>query len=78
MVSAGFAAAHAAWLPQLHGLLNPEEEGGPSPVKVMVLDNRGIGRSSSPLVKEAYSTSIMATDVLNVMVRSMDFDGKYE
>ena len=67
---AGFAAAHAGWLPQLHGLLTPDREGGPSPVRVMVLDNRGVGRSSAPLSKHAYSTRIMATDVLTVMVLS--------
>ena len=36
----------------------------------MVLDNRGVGRSSAPDKMAAYSTSIMADDVLAVMVRT--------
>ena len=38
------------------------------PVRIMVLDNRGVGRSSAPEKLRAYSTDIMAADVLAVMV----------
>ena len=55
-------------MPQLHELLTPETEGAPSPVKVLVMDNRGVGRSGAPLKRSAYSTAIMATDVLTIMV----------
>ena len=66
---AGFAAAHACWLPQLDAMLKPAKPGDLPPVRIMVLDNRGVGRSSAPAKLRAYSTSIMADDVLAVMVR---------
>ena len=68
---AGFAAAHACWLPQLDALLKPVRAGDLPPVRIMVLDNRGVGRSSAPDKMAAYSTSIMADDVLAVMVRAL-------
>jgi len=68
-VRAGFAAAHACWLPQLDAMLKPARHGALPPVRIMVLDNRGVGRSSAPDKMAAYSTSIMADDVLAVMVR---------
>jgi hypothetical protein len=37
---------------------------------VVLLDNRGIGKSSAPHGKGAYSTAIMAQDALAVMVRT--------
>ena len=67
---AGFAAAHACWLPQLDAMLKPARHGDLPPVRIMVLDNRGVGRSSAPDKMAAYSTSIMADDVLAVMVRT--------
>jgi hypothetical protein len=35
---------------------------------VCIIDNRGVGSSSSPASKQAYSTRIMAQDALAVMV----------
>jgi pimeloyl-ACP methyl ester carboxylesterase len=35
---------------------------------VCLLDNRGVGDSSAPQRKDAYSTTAMAQDVLAVMV----------
>lgn len=34
-----------------------------------ILDNRGVGNSSSPVKQQAYSTTLMAQDALAVMVR---------
>jgi hypothetical protein len=36
---------------------------------VLMLDNRGVGRSGCPQAKAAYTTTIMATDVLLLLVR---------
>lgn len=36
---------------------------------VCIMDNRGVGNSSSPVNPQAYSTTIMAQDALAVMVR---------
>lgn len=36
---------------------------------VLTLDNRGVGKSSCPRPKAAYRTTIMAQDVLALMVR---------
>jgi hypothetical protein len=38
-------------------------------LEMCVFDNRGIGKSSVPKPKSAYSTDIMAADALGVMVR---------
>lgn len=37
--------------------------------EVCVVDNRGIGKSSVPTQKTAYTTAVMAQDTLGVMVR---------
>lgn len=37
-------------------------------VRICLLDNRGVGRSSSPASRQAYSTSIMADDCIAVLV----------
>lgn len=52
----GAAATHAM---QVAGL----EEG----LEVCVFDNRGVGRSSAPEARSAYSTSLMAADTLALM-----------
>jgi hypothetical protein len=36
---------------------------------VCILDNRGVGNSSSPVSQNAYSTQLMAQDALAIMVR---------
>ncbi|XP_068665784.1 uncharacterized protein [Aristolochia californica] len=76
----GLAGTHDSWVPQLKGLvgtdepnedvrsgcaddLNEEEDG----VEVCSFDNRGMGRSSIPLKKSEYTTTIMAQDALALM-----------
>ena len=46
----------------------PQGKATQAPVKVCMLDNRGVGRSSSPTLRQAYSTSIMADDCIAVLV----------
>ena len=55
------------WGPQLDDLLRAGEKGRP-PVRALVLDNRGVGRSSSRLRRRAYSTVLMAQDILALLV----------
>lgn len=38
-------------------------------MRALLLDNRGVGRSSSPSSLKAYSIPIMASDVLTILVR---------
>jgi len=45
-----------------------EKRNGPGLLEVLCIENRGLGRSSAPLRKRQYSTTIMAKDVLSVMV----------
>lgn len=45
-------------------------------LQVLVLDNRGVGRSSMPRNKSAYSTTSMAMDVLCIMVSAQDDVGQ--
>jgi hypothetical protein len=49
---------------QRAGVAAPEQE-----MVVCILDNRGVGNSSSPVKQQAYSTTLMAQDALAVMVR---------
>ncbi|KAK9864731.1 hypothetical protein WJX84_003798, partial [Apatococcus fuscideae] len=62
-----FAASLNGWGPQMDDLLSPRDEYGQAPVRLLLVDNRGVGRSSSPLPSSAYSTSIMAADTLQIM-----------
>ncbi len=39
-----------------------------SPLDVLVYDNRGVGSSSVPHRKSAYTTNLMAADALGLMV----------
>jgi len=68
LCGAGFACTLGCWGPQLDDLLRPGADGAP-PVRVLVLDNRGVGRSSSRLRRRAYSVVLMAEDVLAILVR---------
>ncbi|KAL3134650.1 hypothetical protein ABBQ32_007659 [Trebouxia sp. C0010 RCD-2024] len=63
----GFGATLDCWEPQLDGLLRPEAKAPGACVRVCLLDNRGVGRSSSPTLRQAYSTSIMADDCIAVL-----------
>ena len=65
---AGFACTLGCWAPQLDDLLRAGEEERP-PVRVLVLDNRGVGRSSARLRRRAYSTVLMAQDIIAILVR---------
>ncbi len=56
------------WNPQLDELLAEDEFGRPAS-QVLLVDNRGVGRSSIPARRSAYSSTIMATDVLCILVR---------
>lgn len=66
----GFGATSGCWAPQLDELLGSKQPGGPPRARVLLLDNRGVGRSGSPESKRAYTTSIMATDIICLLVRS--------
>ncbi|KAG2433623.1 hypothetical protein HYH02_012552 [Chlamydomonas schloesseri] len=61
----GFAATGEAWLPTIRDLFARGNKS--AGLEVAVFDNRGIGASSSPADKRAYTTSIMAGDALAVM-----------
>ena len=63
----GFACTLGGWTPQLDELL-AEDAQGRAAARVLLLDNRGVGRSSIPCRRSAYSTTVMAQDVLAVMV----------
>ena len=67
--TAGFACTLGCWAPQLDELLARDACGRPA-TRVLLMDNRGVGRSSIPRRRAAYSTSHMASDVLAVLVRS--------
>lgn len=67
---AGLGATANMWCPQVEDMLRPVGGGGgDAPVRVLTLDNRGCGRSGSPRPRAAYSTAVMAADVLAVLVR---------
>ena len=66
---AGFACTLGCWGPQLDDLLRAGEKGRPA-VRALVLDNRGVGRSSARLRRRAYSTTLMAQDILALLVRA--------
>lgn len=55
------------WNPQLDELLAEDASGRPA-TQTLLLDNRGVGRSSIPERRTAYSTTIMAMDVLCILV----------
>ena len=40
-------------------------------MQLLVLDNRGVGRSSMPRNRKAYTSTTMAIDVLCIMVRAI-------
>ncbi|KAG2427102.1 hypothetical protein HXX76_012613 [Chlamydomonas incerta] len=61
----GFAATGEAWLPTIKDLFSRGSKS--AGLEVAVFDNRGIGASSSPADKKAYTTNIMAGDALAVM-----------
>ncbi|KAG2485288.1 hypothetical protein HYH03_015963 [Edaphochlamys debaryana] len=61
----GFAAVGQAWLPTLSDLFKRGDK--VRNLQVCVFDNRGIGRSTVPADKKAYTTTIMAQDALGVM-----------
>ncbi|CAL8464728.1 g4263 [Coccomyxa elongata] len=62
----GFACTMGGWNPQLDELLAEDEFGRPAS-QVLLVDNRGVGRSSIPARRSAYSSTIMATDVLCIL-----------
>lgn len=63
----GFACTLGGWTPQLDELLAEDRLGRPA-ARVLLLDNRGVGRSSIPQRRSAYSTTAMAQDALAIMV----------
>ncbi|KAK9905015.1 hypothetical protein WJX75_007824 [Coccomyxa subellipsoidea] len=62
----GFACTMGGWNPQLDELLAEDAFGRPA-TQTLLLDNRGVGRSSIPERRTAYSTTIMAMDVLCIL-----------
>ncbi|EIE19012.1 alpha/beta-hydrolase [Coccomyxa subellipsoidea C-169] len=62
----GFACTMGGWNPQLDELLAEDDFGRPA-TQTLLLDNRGVGRSSIPARRSAYSTTIMAMDVLCIL-----------
>ena len=62
---AGFGATYQCWEPQLDRLLHKDQ---PAPTRCLLMDNRGVGKSGSPSRKSAYRTTVMAADVLALMV----------
>ena len=63
----GFACTLGCWAPQLDELLAEDSCGRPA-TRVLLMDNRGVGRSSIPRRRAAYSTSHMASDVVAILV----------
>jgi len=64
----GVAAGKNGWAPQLYGLLQHDSfPHGTNRLRLLTLDNRGVGESSCPASIKAYSTERMARDVLAVM-----------
>ncbi|GAU21122.1 hypothetical protein TSUD_10390 [Trifolium subterraneum] len=76
----GLAATHEGWGPQIKGLTgtdiaNDEDDavwsGGDNEsgggIEVCAFDNRGVGRSSIPIRKSDYSTTIMAKDAITLL-----------
>ncbi|KXZ48482.1 hypothetical protein GPECTOR_27g652 [Gonium pectorale] len=61
----GFAAAARAWFPTIKALFARGEKS--AGIEVVVYDNRGIGASSVPAKKAAYTTDVMAQDALGIM-----------
>ncbi|KAL3524422.1 hypothetical protein ACH5RR_017256 [Cinchona calisaya] len=78
----GLAGTHTSWEPQIRelaGTLTPNDDESPagdrssdgdngsSGVEVCAFDNRGMGRSSVPTKKLAYTTTVMAKDAIAIM-----------
>ncbi|CAI9086920.1 OLC1v1020848C4 [Oldenlandia corymbosa var. corymbosa] len=74
----GLAGTHDSWGPQikaLAGTLSPNDDEFPAGddgtestgMEVCAFDNRGMGRSSVPTKKSAYTTTLMAKDAIAVM-----------
>lgn len=59
----GLAASKDGWTPQISDLLSTKPE---PKIDICIFDNRGIGKSSAPEEKTAYSTEIMAGDAIAV------------
>ncbi|KAF8390962.1 hypothetical protein HHK36_023262 [Tetracentron sinense] len=77
----GLAGTHGSWGPQIKDLTgtktpndgnlkNPSEERAGDDnerIEVCAFDNRGMGRSSVPITKSEYTTTIMAKDAIALM-----------
>ncbi|KAF5839574.1 Alpha/Beta hydrolase protein [Dunaliella salina] len=65
----GFAAGADAWQPMLLEMkeLWGRQADKATVLEVLCIENRGLGKSSSPKKKSQYSTTILAGDVLSVM-----------
>uniref|UniRef100_A0A7S3QYD1 AB hydrolase-1 domain-containing protein n=2 Tax=Dunaliella tertiolecta TaxID=3047 RepID=A0A7S3QYD1_DUNTE len=65
----GFAAGAEAWQPLLLEMkeLWGKQMDQTTVLEVLCIENRGLGKSSSPKKKSQYSTTILARDVLSVM-----------
>lgn len=55
------------WNPQLDELLAEDDQGRPA-TQTLLLDNRGVGRSSIPVCRSSYTSTAMAMDVLCILV----------
>ena len=64
MTRACAAATLGCWAPQLEQLLAPRKS---SLTRVLLMDNRGVGGSSSPKDKQQYQTHLMAADILGIL-----------
>lgn len=81
LYAAGLACSCSAWRWQLQDLMTHHLQAVAhgdgklaslqSPFQVCIIDNRGVGNSSSPAKKREYSTASMAQDVLQVMVSTL-------
>lgn len=74
----GLAGTHNSWGPQIKGLAGtdiPNDEkstvddaaAGNGSMEVCAFDNRGMGRSFTPVKRSEYTTTIMAKDAISVM-----------
>eukprot|EP00955_Chlamydomonas_euryale_P091681 364639-Chlamydomonas_euryale.AAC.59 len=68
----GFAAAHDNWLSVIREMLDATPHvvahGLGGTLELCVFDNRGIGRSTVPAAKTAYTAELLAADALALMV----------
>ena len=66
----GFGATHDCWKPQLNdGFLSGRHGSSVPKCRVLMMDNRGVGSSDSPEKTSEYTTTIMANDVIGLLVR---------